>query len=38
MKREKFLVRKEVNQFTSLTNLVIRFLLDYPAFTNLGIM
>lgn len=38
MKRDKLLVRREVNQFTSLSNMVIKFLLDYPAFTNLGIM
>lgn len=36
--RDKFLYRKETNQFTSVVNAAIKFLLDYPAFTNLGIL
>lgn len=36
--RDKFLYRKEINQFTSVVNAAIKFLLDYPAFTNLGIL
>ncbi len=38
MSRDRFLVRNDWNQFTSAIKGTIKFLLDYPAFTNLGIM
>lgn len=36
--RDKFLWRADVNQFSGTIKGIIKFLLDYPAFTNLGIM
>jgi quinol-cytochrome oxidoreductase complex cytochrome b subunit len=33
-----FLIKKNYNQFTGLFNLFIKYLFDYPVFTNLGIM
>jgi hypothetical protein len=38
MVRDTLLFRKEANQFSSAVKSALRFLLDYPAFTNLGIM
>lgn len=38
MPRETFLFKRDTNQFTSLFKFVIKYLMDYPAFTNLGIM
>jgi len=34
----RILVRQEVNQFSGLFTTVVRYLFDYPVFTNLGIM
>jgi len=38
MGRDRLLVRESINQFTSGVKAAIKYLLDYPAFTNLGIM
>jgi ubiquinol-cytochrome c reductase cytochrome b subunit len=38
MKRDKLLVRLDFNQFTASFKSVVRFILDYPVFTNLGVM
>lgn len=33
-----FLLKKNYNQFTNLINLILKYLLDYPAFINLGLL
>jgi hypothetical protein len=33
-----FLLKKNYNQFTNLVNVVLKYLLDYPAFINLGLL
>jgi len=38
MPRDRFLFKKDLNQFTGSIKAAIKFLLDYPAFTNLGIL
>lgn len=38
MPRDTLLFRRDTNQFTGSVKSVIKFLLDYPAFTNLGVM
>lgn len=36
--QNNFLHRRHINQFTSTLKGAIKYLLDYPAFSNLGIM
>lgn len=38
MPRDTLLFKKDANQFTGSVKSVIKFLLDYPAFTNLGVL
>lgn len=38
LKGGNYFYRRDYNQFTSIYKVVSKFLLDYPAFTNLGIM
>lgn len=33
-----FLLRRNYNQFTELVGMVIKYLFDYPVFTNLGLL
>ena len=33
-----FLLKKNYNQFTNLVNIILKYLLDYPAFLNLGLL
>lgn len=33
-----FLIKKNYNQFTNLINIILKYLLDYPAFLNLGLL
>lgn len=38
MPRDTLLFKKDTNQFTGSVKSAIKFLLDYPAFTNLGVL